>query len=249
MAQQAGPGFAAYFGSVRSPRHPFGLPSLKWANLARVRSANILYRFTCEFIVDLDRAGKVWTLENPWTSMFWDLPYWTAVRKSLAPYMVELDYCMFGGARKKHTGIATNCEGVLALNVTCDGQHEHAPWTVQNKKIATAEEARYPFEFCRALATAVYDSLVQSHNLPIALDCVLETSNLVDLHLPLLLSTQQSSQCMGVGTSRRFWIIISNWCSVSVYCSRGNTFSCQKALAACDGQNKIKGVIRFASSS
>ena len=82
---------------LRNEHYPLGLPHITGDNLARVRSANILYRFTCELILDLARADKVWTLENPWSSLLWWTPYWKMVETALKPHMIELHYCMFGG--------------------------------------------------------------------------------------------------------------------------------------------------------
>ena len=151
---------------LRSDRWPLGLPSLTGKNLAKVRAANILYRFTCDLILELDSLSKVWTLENPWNSLLWKTPYWTDVASRCNPYMVELDYCMFGGKRKKHTGLATNCAAAMELNVCCDGQHEHAPWGFENNRFATSMEAEYTPTFCKALASAVYRSLASDFLLP-----------------------------------------------------------------------------------
>ena len=120
---------------LRSDKFPLGLPNLSGVNLARVRSANILYRFSCELMVQLNSLGKIFTMENPWTSLFWVTPYWQKVANSCKPYMVELHYCMFGGKRKKHTALATNCEAVMELNVLCDEQHHHSPWNFLKRKV------------------------------------------------------------------------------------------------------------------
>ena len=151
---------------LRSDRFPLGLPNLSGVNLARVRSANILYRFSCELMIKLDSLGKIFTMENPWTSLFWVTPYWLKVANSCKTYMVELHYCMFGGKRKKHTALATNCEAVMELNVLCDEQHPHAPWTFSNGKFATSEEAEYPVEFCKQLACCVFHHLSKQFSFP-----------------------------------------------------------------------------------
>ena len=148
---------------LRSHKWPLGLPHLSGVSLKRVRTANKLYSFTCRLIRKLDELSKVWTLENPWSSFLWSTPYWTQVAAEISPHLVELDYCMFGGSRKKHTCVATNCESLLELNILCDNQHEHAPWTFENGKFATSEEAAYPNAFSKAMATCVYRFLAQQH--------------------------------------------------------------------------------------
>ena len=147
---------------LRSHRFPLGLPTLKGSNLARVRAANNLYSFTMSLIKKLDRLGKIWTLENQFSSLLWETPYWVSVREEISPFVIELDYCMFGGKRRKHTAIATNCSSLVSLNRLCDQQHDHAPWTYEAGKFATSEEASYPPEFCKAMAVAVFQHLAKS---------------------------------------------------------------------------------------
>ena len=145
---------------LRSHQFPLGLPTLKGSNLA----ANRLYSFTMSLIRQLDRLGKIWTLENPFSSLLWETPYWVSVKEEISPFVIELDYCMFGGKRRKHTAIATNCSSLVSLNRRCDQQHDHAPWTYEAGKFATSEEACYPPEFCKAMAVAVFQHLANSYH-------------------------------------------------------------------------------------
>ena len=104
-----------------------------------------------------------WSLENPWSSFLRSTPYWAQVAAAISPHLVELDYCMFGGSRKKHTCVATNCESLLELNILCDNQHEHVPWTFETGKLAISEEAAYPNAFSKAMATCAYRFLAQKY--------------------------------------------------------------------------------------
>ncbi len=150
---------------LRSVRWPLGLPNISGTALAKVRSANILYAFTCQLYIDLDKAGKIWTLEKPWSSLLWETPYWKKAAAATNPFMVELDYCMFGGSRKKHTCLATNCIDLMALNIVCDSQHEHAPWEFTNGKFSTSEEAAYTPAFCKAVAPTVFNAVSEKFQL------------------------------------------------------------------------------------
>ena len=67
---------------------------------------------------------------------------------------------MFGGERLKRTCIASNNPVVMALQIHCNGQHTHKPWTVQNGHFDTALEAEYTPELAKALATTILPSLV-----------------------------------------------------------------------------------------
>lgn len=55
---------------LRAPKFPDGLPGLKPSLQLRVSKANALYQFMSRLILDLDRLGTTWTVENPWTSFF-----------------------------------------------------------------------------------------------------------------------------------------------------------------------------------
>ena len=150
---------------LRSVRWPLGLPGISGTALAKVRSANILEAFTCQLCIELDKAGKIWTLENPWSSLLWKTPYWKKVEAATRPFMVELDYCTFGGSRKKHTCLATNCSDLMALNIVCDNQHEHAPWEFTNGKFSTSEEAAYTPAFCKTVASTVFGAVSDKFHL------------------------------------------------------------------------------------
>lgn len=67
---------------------------------------------------------------------------------------------MFCGERMKRTCLASNNAAVLDLQVSCDGQHAHKPWTVQDGRFDTATEAEYTPQLAKALATAIMLSLV-----------------------------------------------------------------------------------------
>lgn len=140
---------------LRSELFPLGLPKLPGNNLARVRSANILYSFTCKLI------STLCTLERCRAT-----PYWKRVQTSTNPFLVELHYCVFGGRRKKHTCIATNCETVLEMNVLCDGQHDHLPWAFSSGKFATSDQAEYPVGFCKELSSCVFRFLAKTYSFP-----------------------------------------------------------------------------------
>ena len=151
---------------LRSTRWPDGLPGVSGVNLLRLRAANRLYRFMTELIFKLDEAKITWTVENPWTSLLWETSYWVEVATRLRPYYCELHNCMFGGQRLKRTCLASNNQAVMSLNILCDGDHEHAPWSIQDGVFDTAREAEYTPQLAKALATTVLESIAGQFNLP-----------------------------------------------------------------------------------
>ena len=150
---------------LRSLRWPDGLPNVKGTNLLRLRAANRLYAFMSKLIIKLDDRNITWTVENPWTSLLWNTSYWRRVESMVKAYYAEVHNCMFGGQRLKRTCIASNNDAVMALNILCDGSHEHAPWSIQNGVFDTAREAEYTPALAKALATTILESLAGEYKL------------------------------------------------------------------------------------
>ena len=143
----------------RSSRYPDGLPAvpLSPSNLARLRAANRLYRFSKELILQLPSA-TFWTIDNPWRSWLWSTSYFKAIEKELAVFFVRLDMCLCGGKRLKKTGLASNCKHLERYGILCDGQHEHLPCGCKDGKFDTVTEAAYPQKFCHTLVKAVVEA-------------------------------------------------------------------------------------------
>ena len=143
---------------LRTDRWPDGIPALSGVNLRRVRLANSLYAFMAHLIPKLSTHNIVWTVENPWTSLLWKTSYWKIVER-FKPWYCELHNCMFGGARLKRTCIASKTSAVMSLAIHCDGQHSHAPWSVQQGVFDTSLEAEYTPMLAKALAECILESL------------------------------------------------------------------------------------------
>ena len=140
---------------LRSIRWPLGLRNISGTALAKVRSGNILFAVTCQLCIDLDKAGKIYSREPMVESFVGD----TILEKGCNSYKALYGRAgllyMFGGSRKKHTCLATSCSALMALNIVCDNQHEHAPWEFTNGKFSTSKEAAYTPAFCKAVASTV----------------------------------------------------------------------------------------------
>ena len=72
---------------------------------------------------------------------------------------------MFGGQRLKRTCIASNQSSVLSLGIKCDGQHLHAPWTINDGVFDTSLEAEYTPMLAKALATTVLEAIAGEYKL------------------------------------------------------------------------------------
>ena len=150
---------------LRSDRFPDGVPGLSGLNLVRVRLSNRLYAFMCRLIPKLHQSNIIWSVENPWTSLLWKTSYWRRLEK-LHPWYCELHNCMFGGSRLKRTCLASNCSAIMSLAIKCDGQHSHAPWTIQQGVFDTSLEAEYTPALAKALAECILEFVAGEFKLP-----------------------------------------------------------------------------------
>ena len=70
------------------------------------------------------------------------------------------DSCVDGGSRKKSTGLLTTLEALVALEGSCQGNHEHLDWghtrTADGSIVFdTSKEAAYPRLLCERFATVL----------------------------------------------------------------------------------------------
>ena len=190
---------------LRSSRFPDGLPGLKGLHAIKLRAANRLYSYMRKLIKQLQLANVVWTVENPLTSLLWETSYWTDVHNATDPYYCELHNCMFGGKRQKRTCLASNSSAVMFLNILCDGQHEHAPWSINNGVFDTALEAEYTPVFAKALATAILESIAGEYKLP---NVTQHAKKLKMSHFHSIAAEKQPARAMQMPTVPEFSHII-----------------------------------------
>ena len=151
---------------LRNSKYPDGIPGIKGLHLIKLRAANRLYSFMRKLILQLNKAGIVWTVENPLTSLLWETSYWSEIAVATDPFYCELHNCMFGGQRLKRTCLASNNKAIMALNILCDGRHEHAPWSMTNGVFDTALEAEYTPMLAKALASVILEAIASEYKLP-----------------------------------------------------------------------------------
>ena len=67
---------------------------------------------------------------------------------------VQFHHCRYGSSRRKLTMLVHNIPHFQALELFCQGDHEHEAWgQTPAGSWATAEEVSYPWDLCRAMAT------------------------------------------------------------------------------------------------
>ena len=149
-------------GPLRSKQFPMGLPSLTGVDRAKVEAANQIYTKLGLFLQDLGRRAIPWSVENPESSMLWQLPCFQPLVKD--HHVFSFDMCCYGGSRLTHRSLLTSCFGLRHFRQRCSGGHEHLPWTPKvapggKVHFPTADEAAYPRPFCVQFVALVFRHL------------------------------------------------------------------------------------------
>ena len=145
---------------LRDDNHPDGFPWLKGTDKLRTEAANLLYETTVLIAQVAIEYNIAITIENPANSLMWKTSPFKSVFSSFPQLkFITFHNCAHGGSRDKLTCFATNVNWFDALELRCDKQHSHAPWTpsVINGKVhyPTHSEAAYPELLCERMASIV----------------------------------------------------------------------------------------------
>lgn len=143
---------------LRSIEEPLGLSSLSGLDLVRVTAANGLYSFTALACIDLDAFQKVWSVENPGSSLMWLHPDMLKLATLPSVIAVAFHTCMYGAERRKETAIWANAQEFKAMERSCDDNHYHLPWGLTSgskRTFATTEECAYNKQLAAAWADVV----------------------------------------------------------------------------------------------
>ncbi|CAE7673348.1 unnamed protein product [Symbiodinium sp. CCMP2456] len=153
-------GTATTPGTMRSHSAPDGVSNLEGAALVRVTTANRIYEVISSLIQRCTELGILWCLENPNRSLAW-LTSCIASALRTPHVQTRFHHCMFGSQRRKHTSLCHNIPFAQALQVTCDGKHDHLPWgRLPDGGPAIKAEVSYPPLLCRCLAHAFVNQLL-----------------------------------------------------------------------------------------
>ena len=86
---------------LRSDEFPQGLPGLRPIDQAKVDSANSIYELCYRIMVDALEMDILVSCENPIRSYLWSIEPWSQLLNDSRCEPIELQNCMFGGARDK----------------------------------------------------------------------------------------------------------------------------------------------------
>ena len=158
-------------GGPRSKEHIFGIPNLSPADSLRVALGNNTLYFACSIIRLCKKFGAPICLENPATSLVWQVPALDVLNKSST--ISVSDFCQYDKPWRKRTKVATwnilpdlcpslKCTGRSGIcsrtnvaHIQLTGHHPtaHMPWT----KFAEP----YPNSWAKSWSAAIESSLVE----------------------------------------------------------------------------------------
>ena len=144
---------------LRSKEFPMGLPTLRGLDLTKVSLANDLYWATLAIAEKCIQLNITVSIENPENSLFWLTEPIQRLFQICPGNLNVFDSCMMGGDRDKATAWWCSDDLFSSLNLRCNKQHTHKPWTPiassGGLKFPTAEEASYPELLCERVAFLV----------------------------------------------------------------------------------------------
>ena len=88
-------------GPLRDSDHLWGLPNLNKSDRKKLALGNALFRFTIRILELCERWNIPYALENPATSMAWEMQHLQRFCKTYDPNFCHLDFCQFGERWKK----------------------------------------------------------------------------------------------------------------------------------------------------
>ncbi|CAE7302354.1 unnamed protein product, partial [Symbiodinium sp. CCMP2456] len=93
----------------------------------QVTLANELLFRSLELFAAVVQSGGDASIENPRSSLLWQVPQVQQLKIQLHLYNVDVDQCQFGSAFRKPTRFLVSDARFLTLARSCDGSHQHSP--------------------------------------------------------------------------------------------------------------------------
>ena len=151
---------------LRDEQFPDGFPWLSGSDKLRTEAANILYSNTVLIAQTATELSIAICIENPSNSLMWKTSPFQLLFESF-PHLRFINFhnCAHGGMRDKKTCFVTNADWFDSLELYCNKQHAHAPWTptvVDGRVIfPTHAEAAYPEVLCNRIASLLKKELLK----------------------------------------------------------------------------------------
>ena len=114
---------------LRDRDHLYGLAGLAADDQKALRLGTQLMEVTAQLVTSAQQAGVKWSIENPETSLLWDMPPVQTLASFPTVQKFGLDMCRFGSPHMKPTTLLANYD-LAAVALRCDRAqrpHEHEP--------------------------------------------------------------------------------------------------------------------------
>ena len=111
--------------AMRSANEPGGFANLPPHRAEKVKLGNLLADIAARIAEAQEKAGNIWILEQPATSLMWLYGEVAILLNKATTYLTVIDVCMYGAPWRKPTSLASNFHGILLLVRRCDGRHSH----------------------------------------------------------------------------------------------------------------------------
>jgi len=149
-------------GPLRSSDFIWGLPCLSTKDQQKVSEGNALFFFTLRVLQTCIQYNVPFVLENPLSSMAWELPPLVELVHSANCLFCDLDYCQYGESWKKPTRLMYNFLDISSLSKRCCGSYNQCSSTNQphvrllgigpNNVFMTLLAQPYPWQLCHDFA-------------------------------------------------------------------------------------------------
>ena len=164
------------WGPLRDSQHLFGLPDLKVHDRLKVKQENQTALFTCKAIHACKQNSIPCILENPSSSMMWQIPFLVRLCSLSCSRCVHCDFCQFGAKWRKRTRVqGWFVQDCSLMNQCCQGRNGWCPLNQRfhialkgqdpvSKQLWTHLAQPYPTRFAAAGAKLLIDSSYHVHN-------------------------------------------------------------------------------------
>ena len=106
---------------LRTSDHIWGLDNLRKNDAKKLAEGNKLFAFTMKVLALCEQTSTPYVLENPLTSMAWEMPPLVDFSQKFSPFVADLDFCVYGELWKKPTRLLYKYIDISSLSTRCQG--------------------------------------------------------------------------------------------------------------------------------
>jgi len=140
----------------------WGLPNLGKSDDKKLREGNNLFHFTMKVLHLCEYLQLPYTLENPLTSMAWDMPPLQQFCLQYSPLFCDLDFCCYGEIWRKPTRLLYKHIDLSPLAKRCQGSNNKCSITNRPHRALKGTDSAgvfwtlraqpYPWSLCQKIA-------------------------------------------------------------------------------------------------